>query len=370
MVRIGVPRETAPRERRVAATPETVKKLASIGSVVVEEGAGIAADIPDAAWAPAGASIGDPWSAELVLKVAPPSLAEVAKLSDGAVLVSHADPTDRPDVVAALAAKRISWAALERVPRISRAQKMDVLSSMATLAGYRSVLEAANTGGRFFPMMMSAAGTLTPVQVLVIGAGVAGLSALATAKRLGAVCRAFDTRPAVKDQVKSVGARFLELELDASAEDAGGYAKAVSAEFLAKEHALLAKHCAEVDVVITTALVAGREAPKLIDDAMVAAMKPGSVIVDLAAPRGGNCTATRPDEVVQTANGVWIVGPTDLPSRMAADASRLFARNVRELVLHFRGKATDGLNLDPEDEIIKATFVMLGGQTERGGASG
>lgn len=359
-MRLGVPGETRPRERRVAATPETVKKLAGLGfTVVVEAGAGSASRISDDDYVAAGAEIGDPWQCTVMIKVEAPTAEEAAKLPQGAVLLSHAWPDDQPDVVQALAGRGVTWLAAERVPRIARAQSMDVLSSMSNLAGYRAILEGAYHFGRYFPMLMTAAGTVPPAQVMVIGAGVAGLSAIATARRLGAVVRAFDTRPAVKEQVQSLGARFLEMELEESAETEGGYAKMASAEFLRKEMELFSKHTADVDIVVTTALVAGGKAPTLIPAYMVEGMKPGSVIVDLAAPRGGNCELTVPNEVVER-HGVTIVGHTDLASRMAPDASRLFARNYEKLMRHM--KSEEGLNLAADDEIVGPMLVLEEGQ--------
>lgn len=359
-MRIGVPREVRAGERRVAATPETAKKLVAAGfGVVVESGAGLGSAIDDAAFQAAGATIGsidDVWSSDIVTKVAPATPEEAARLREGAMLIGFAWPDDHPDVVGILQDRRASLVALELVPRIARAQKMDVLSSMANIAGYRAIIEASQHFGRFFPMLMTAAGSVPPAHVLVIGAGVAGLSAISTAKRLGAVVRAFDTRPAVKDQVKSVGARFLELELE-HAEDERGYAKEASAEFLRKEMDLLHRNSRECDIVVTTALVAGKKAPLLITEEMVRDMKRGSVIVDLAAQRGGNCALTRADEVVEV-NGVTILGHTNLPSRMAIDASRLYARNLLALLLHLKGKGKDALDVDKNDEIVKGVLLL------------
>jgi NAD(P) transhydrogenase subunit alpha len=356
--------ETRPGERRVAATPETTKKLVAAGiEVVVERGAGLNADVDDDAFVAAGATIADRdavWACDVVAKVAPPTHQEATRLAAGATVVSFAYPDESAEAITEIAARGASLVGMEFVPRTARAQKMDALSSTANLAGYRAVLEAAHYFGRFFPMLMTAAGTVPPAHVLVIGAGVAGLSAIATAKRLGAVVRAFDTRPAVKDQVKSLGARFLDIEVDAHAEDAGGYAREASAAALAKEREVLARSCRECDIVITTALVAGRTAPVLITAEMVRSMKRGSVIVDLAAQRGGNCELTVADQVVES-DGVTIIGHTNLASRMAADASRLYARNVLALSLHLKGKG-ERFDLASEDDIVRGVVLVRDGE--------
>lgn len=362
-MRIGVVRETRPRERRVAAVPETVKALAGRGAeVVVEPGAGEPAAAADEAYAAAGATIGPAdaaWGADLVLKVQPPTAEETQRLRRGAVLVGFLQPDLHADAAVALAARGVTALAMESVPRSARAQKMDALSAMANIAGYKAVLEAANAFGRYFPLLMTAAGTVTPAHVLVIGAGVAGLSAVATAKRLGAVVRAFDPRPPVREQVESLGARFIELPLEGVEETAGGYAATQSEAFLERERELLADHVKEVDVVISTALIPGQPAPVLITEAMVRAMRRGSVIIDLAAERGGNCALTVPDEIVEP-GGVTIMGPTDLPSRMADQASRLYARTVLNLVLHAWGE--NGFAIDLTDEITGAVARVHEGE--------
>lgn len=366
-MRIGVVRETRSDEQRVAATPETVGKFRAKGhEVVVERGAGIASSILDADFAAAGAQLVDTaeaWSSELVLKVQRPLPRgdghEAEKLAEGATVVSFVYPGDDPDMNRILAEKHANLVAMEAVPRISRAQNMDALSSMANIAGYRAVLEAAYLFPRYLPMFMTAAGRVPPAQVLVVGAGVAGLSAIATAKRLGAVVKAFDTRPAVKDQVKSVGGEFLQLELEANAEDKGGYAKAASEAQLARIRALLHENGSASDIIITTALVGGKTAPRLIEAATVHAMKPGSVIVDLAVEGGGNCALTERGAAIQV-NGVWVLGYTNLASRMPFDSSRLYARNVLNLLLHMVGKA--GSALDMTDEISGAATVMFRGE--------
>lgn len=366
-MRIGVPRETRSDERRVAATPETVKKLADKGhEVLVERGAGLSSSIPDADFAAAGAHLVDgdnAWAAELVLKVQRPQPRadghEVERLADGSTLLCFVYPGDDEELLASLARKRITVLAMEAVPRISRAQNMDALSSMANIAGYRAVLEAAQLFPRYLPMLMTAAGRIPPAQVLVVGAGVAGLSAIATAKRLGAVVKAFDTRPAVKDQVKSVGGEFLEIELDASAEDKGGYARAATAEQTEKIKALLHNTAVSSDIVITTALIGGRTAPRLIETETVRAMKPGSVVVDLAVEGGGNVACSERGAAIQV-NGVWVLGYTNLAARMPFDASRLYARNVLNLLTHFHGK--QGYVLDLADEITSGVAILHAGE--------
>lgn len=364
-MRVGVPRETEPGERRVAVTPETVKKLAKKGfEVVVEPGAGLGSDLEDRLYTEAGAilaSAEEVWALPVVCKVAPPSVAEARLLARGATLVGHGWPGDHPDVVQVVAERGASWVAVEFVPRIARAQRMDVLSSMANLAGYKAVLDATSHYGRFLPMLMTAAGTVPPSHVLVIGAGVAGLSAIATAKRLGAVVRAFDTRKAVADQVKSLGARFLEMPDLEDAEDASGYAKGLSEAFIEKEMELLGKHTHECDIVVTTALIGGKTAPTLITEDMVKNMRRGSVIVDLAAPRGGNCELCVPGEVVER-HGVTIIGYTNFPSRMARDASRLYARNLLSLLTHLKSKDDDTLSFDFDDEITRGVTLLHDGE--------
>ena len=366
-MRIGVVRETRSDERRVAATPETVKKLRDKGhELLVEAGAGVASSIPDADYASAGATVvsGDvAWGADMVLKVQRPLPKadghEADRLAKGAIVVSFVYPGGDDDLNRILAEKGATILAMEAVPRISRAQNMDALSSMANIAGYRAVLEAAYLFPRYLPLLMTAAGRIPPAQVLVVGAGVAGLSAIATAKRLGAVVKAFDTRPAVKDQVKSVGGEFLQIELEANAEDKGGYAKAASAEQTEKIKKLLHETGVQSDIIITTALVGGRTAPRLIEAETVRAMKPGSVVVDLAVEGGGNCALTERGAAIQV-NGVWVLGYTNLAGRMPFDASRLYARNILNLLMHFHGK--EGFKLDMNDEITGAVALTHQGQ--------
>ncbi|MBX3215790.1 MAG: Re/Si-specific NAD(P)(+) transhydrogenase subunit alpha [Labilithrix sp.] len=363
-MRLGVPKEIYAGERRVAATPDSVKKLAAMGlEVVVERGAGTGSGFTDEAYEAAGASLADAsvvWGeSDLVIKVRPPSHAEVATINDGAALVSLLQPERDEALPELLAAKRVSAIALERVPRVTRAQKMDVLSSMANLAGYRAVLEAAHHYQGFFGPQVTAAGTMPPARVLVIGAGVAGLAAVAAARALGAEVRAFDTRKATKEQVESLGAAFLTVELEEDGEGGGGYAKEMSPAFIAAEMALFRAQAAEVDVIVTTALVPGKKAPVLVKEEAVSAMKRGSVIVDLAAEQGGNCELCVPGEIV-TRHGVTIVGVTDLASRMGASASRLFANNV----VHLLAEIVDGarLHLDLEDDVIRPALVTHRGE--------
>jgi NAD(P) transhydrogenase subunit alpha len=355
---VAVPKETQPGERRVALAPDGVKAIAKLGlEVRVEPSAGEAAGFGDGAYAAAGAKLeaGALAAADLVLKVQPPSDAEIARLRSGATLASLMRPLDDPQRAAALARQGITTFALELIPRTTRAQAMDVLSSQATIAGYRAVLLAAMRMPKLFPMLVTAAGTITSARVFVIGAGVAGLQAIATAKRLGGVVEAYDTRAAAAEQIESLGARFVKLELDAGdAQDAGGYAKAQSEAFYEKQRALMASTAAKCDVVITTALVPGQRAPLLIDEAGVRGMKRGAVIVDLAAANGGNVALTRPDEE-RDVDGVLVLGPTNLPAEIPGDASRLFSRNLVALVTHL---VKDGqLALDLEDEITRGTLL-------------
>ncbi len=360
---VAVPKESAAGERRVALVPDGVKALAKAGlEIRVEAGAGLAAGFDDDAYTAAGARVDGEVlaSADLVLKVQAPSDAEVARLKGGAALISLLRPLDEPARAAALARQGVTAFALELLPRITRAQSMDVLSSQATIAGYRAVLLAAQRLPKLFPMLVTAAGTITSARVFVIGAGVAGLQAIATAKRLGGVVEAYDTRAAAAEQIESLGARFVKLELDAGdAQDAGGYAKAQNEAFYEKQRALMAATAAKSDVVITTALVPGQRAPVLIDEAGVRGMKRGAVIVDLAAPNGGNCACTKPGEDVDV-NGVLVLGPLNLASEIPADASRLFSKNVVTLVTHL---VKDGkLALDLEDEITRGTLLAHQGQ--------
>ena len=361
-MRIGVPTETAEGERRVALVPEIVRKLTGQGhEVLIEPGAGEGAGLPDALYTEAGATTGDPYSAEAVLKVAAPGAEEAAKLKGDAVLIGFLAPLTNREGLERIAASGATAFAMESIPRISRAQSMDALSSQATVSGYLAVLTAAEELPRFFPMLMTAAGTIKPAQVLVLGAGVAGLQAIATARRLGAVVTAFDVRAAVKEQVQSLGAKFFEVEgiTDASAET--GYARELTEEEQQRQREALQVQIARSDVVITTALVPGRPAPKLITADAVANMGHGSVIVDLAAEAGGNCEGTQKGEVIRTPHGVTIDGRLNLPSRMAEHASQLYARNVMSLLELMTGE--DGaLELDFEDEVLAGACVVRDGK--------
>jgi proton-translocating NAD(P)+ transhydrogenase subunit alpha len=353
-MKIGVPRETAPGERRVALVPEIVARLASGGfDVVVEQGAGEAASFLDAAFTEGGATIGDPWDTDLVAKVRKPSEEEIGRLHDGQLLVGFLQPLTDEEGIRRLASRGVTAFAMESIPRITRAQSMDALSSQATVSGYKAVVLAADRLPRFLPMLMTAAGTVAPAKVLVIGAGVAGLQAIATARRLGAVVSGFDVRPVVKEQVESLGAAFLELGV-VGEETEGGYARELSADEQQRQQEELEARIGDFDVVVTTALIPGRPAPKLIPRSAIESMQPGSVIVDLAAEAGGNAELTQPDEEV-VHEGVTILGPTNLPSSMPYHASQLYARNVSALVQHL---APEGeLRLDFEDEITAGACV-------------
>ncbi len=375
-VTIAVTRERREGETRCAVTPETVKKLIGLGATVrVEVGTGGGSSIPDADYAAVGAAVlADTRAvltgADILLKVRGPTAQETSALKSGAVVVALLDAWRDRETVKALAGAGATAFAMEFVPRITRAQVMDALSSQANLAGYRAVIEAAAAYGKGFPMMMTAAGTVAAAKVFVMGAGVAGLQAIATARRLGAVVTATDVRPASKEQVESLGAKFIAVEDEEfrAAETAGGYARAMSAEYQAKQAELTAAHIVKQDVVITTALIPGRPAPRLVTAAHVASMKPGSVLVDLAIENGGNVEGAKLNEVVTTASGVTIVGHGNLPGRIAADASALYARNL----LAFLGLVLkDGaVTLDLEDEILKAAVVTHGGEIVHEGVRG
>jgi NAD(P) transhydrogenase subunit alpha len=365
--RVAITRERRHGETRVAATPDTVKKLVGLGlDVSVETRAGLASSIPDAEYEAAGAEIAPTAkaalkSADIVLKVGAPPEDEVAELKRGAILVGLLDPyTERP-LLEALATAGVTAFAMEFVPRITRAQAMDALSSQANLAGYRAVIEAAAVYGRAFPMMMTAAGTVAPAKVFVMGAGVAGLQAVATARRLGAVVTATDVRPQVKEQVESLGAKFVAVEDEEfkAAETAEGYAKEMSAEYQAKQAALVSDHIKKQDIVITTALIPGRPAPKLVSAEQRASMKPGSVLVDLAVERGGNVAGAKPDQIADI-GGVKIIGYTNLPARIPADASNLYARNLVAFV-GLLVNADGALAPDLEDEILKGSMLTHDG---------
>ena len=375
-MRFGVPAEIRPGETRVAATPETVKKLAAGGkhSLVVQAGAGVRAAVRDAEFQAAGATIAasaaDIYAqSDIVLKVRGPEASELAALRRGSILVGLLNPYDAAGV-AALARTGVAGFALEWLPRITRAQAMDVLSSQANIAGYKAVVVAADEYGRFMPMLMTAAGTVKAARVLVLGAGVAGLQAIATAKRLGAVIEAFDVRPAVKEQVESLGAKFVEVpvseEEKRQAETAGGYAREMSEDYKRRQSALIDERSKAADIIITTALIPGRPAPVLVREETVRGMKPGSVIVDLAVEQGGNCPLSEPDRVV-VKHDVKIVGHTNLAAMLAADASALYARNVLNFVNLLVDPKSGELKLDRADEIIAGALVCIDGTVVKKG---
>jgi NAD(P) transhydrogenase subunit alpha len=372
-LRIAVPREIHPGERRVAATPETLPKLAKLGfQIAVESGAGEAAGFTDAAYEAAGATIVTDtrqlWAdADVVIKIRPPTdhpslgCHESELLHEGVTLVSSFAPAQNPELVERCRAKGASILALDAIPRVTRAQKMDVLSSMANIAGYRAVVEAAQHFGRFFTGQITAAGKVPPAKVLVLGAGVAGLAAIGAARGLGAVVFAFDTRPAVKEQVESMGATFVTVEFEEEGEGGGGYAKEMSAAFIAAEHALIEKLASEVDIIITTALIPGKPAPLLVTEKAIANLRPGSVIVDLAAERGGNAAFTRKDEVIDV-SGVKILGYTDLPSRMANVSSTLFGTNIFHLLSDMTKAGKAPFGIDEDDLVIRGALVANRGE--------
>jgi proton-translocating NAD(P)+ transhydrogenase subunit alpha len=360
---VGVPRETADGERRVALVPKVVERLHTRGvGVVVEPSAGSAALIPDSAFEAAGATIGDPWTARIVVKVTPPTGAEIARMDSGTVLIGFLAPLTKPDGVRALAQRRITGLAMESVPRISRAQSMDALSSQANVAGYRAAMLAAQQLTRFFPMLTTAAGTVPPAKVLVLGAGVAGLQALATARRLGAHTTGYDVRPEVAEQVRSVGAQWLDLGIEAAG--TGGYARELTESERVEQQERLAKAITGFDAVITTAQVPGRRAPTLVTAEAVRGMRPGSVVVDLAGESGGNCELTDPGKVI-VAHQITIAAPLNLPSSMPEHASELYARNVLallELIIDAEGV----LALDFDDEVVSGACVTGPGSANWG----
>ena len=368
-MRIAVPTETDRSEPRVAATPETVKKFRGLGAeVAVQSGAGLASGVSDADYEAAGATIGqDAWNtvngADVVLAVRRPWPETLNGAKPGAAVVSIMDPYGNEQALSALSHANVAAFAMEFMPRITRAQVMDVLSSQANLAGYRAVIEAAEEYGRAFPMMMTAAGTVPAAKTFIMGVGVAGLQAIATARRLGAIVTATDVRPATKEQVESLGAKFLAVEDEEfkQAQTAGGYAKEMSKEYQAKQAALTASHIAKQDIVITTALIPGRPAPKLISADMVRSMRAGSVIVDLAAERGGNCELTQAGQVFTTDNGVKIVGYTNIAARLPATASSLYAKNLFAFVETMIDKDSKALAINWDDELVKATLLTRDG---------
>jgi NAD(P) transhydrogenase subunit alpha len=368
-MRIAIITETDPVETRVAASAETVKKLVALGATIaVQSGAGTHSGMTDDDFAAAGATIAKTAKdalkdAEIVLKVRRPSSAEIKLIKKGALVLAIMDPYDSAEALAAMAAAGLTTFSMELMPRITRAQVMDVLSSQANLAGYRAVIDAASEYGRGMPMMMTAAGTVPAAKVFVMGAGVAGLQAIATARRLGAVVTATDVRPAAKEQVASLGAKFVAVEDEEfkQAETATGYAKPMSAEYQAKQSDLVAAHIAKQDIVITTALIPGRPAPKLVSEAMVKSMRAGSVIVDLAVERGGNVALAKPGETVMTANGVKIIGHLNVPGRVPASASALYAKNLFSFLETMIDKTTKALAINWEDELVKATNLTRDG---------
>ncbi|MBS2023253.1 MAG: Re/Si-specific NAD(P)(+) transhydrogenase subunit alpha [Deltaproteobacteria bacterium] len=367
-MRIGVPVETTPREKRVALIPETVKKLAAKKhELVIESGAGRASGALDDDYIKAGAQIAPSAEAlyadaDVILKLQAPSDRELALLRPQQTLISFVYPLSNPKLLKSLCARGVNVLAVDSIPRTTLAQMMDVLSSQATLAGYRAVLLAAEASPKLFPMLMTAAGTIAPAKVLVLGAGVAGLQAIATARRLGATVEAFDVRRVTKEQVESLGARFIEVEGAEDAQGAGGYAKEVSEETKKKQAALLLERASKVDAVITTALIPGKRAPILVDEAMVRAMRPHTVIVDIAAEQGGNCALTKPGERVTTDGGVIIVGELNLPAQMAVHASQMWSRNMEKLLLHLVGKEGTDLKLDATDEITRGVVTIRSGK--------
>jgi NAD(P) transhydrogenase subunit alpha len=369
-MKIGVPKEIFAGERRVATTPEVVGQLQKLGfSVLVEAGAGAEASFSDDAYSAAGCEIvakaDDLWSqADIILKVRGPEEQEAARLKAGKTLISFLWPAQNPELLKKLTASGATVMAMDSVPRISRAQKADALSSMANIAGYRAVVEAAQHFGRFFTGQITAAGKVPPAKVLVIGAGVAGLAAIGAAKSMGAIVRSFDTRPEVKEQIESMDAEFLMLDFEGEDDGAGegGYAKVMSAEFIKAEMALFAEQAKDVDIIITTALIPGKPAPRLITADMVRSMKNGSVIVDLAAEQGGNCELTEPGKVAKV-NGVTIIGYTDLPSRLAAQSSQLYGTNLRHLLTDLTPEKDGNIVVDMEDELIRGATVCKDGET-------
>lgn len=363
---IGVPRELLDGETRVAATPKTVEQIKKLGfEVIIEENAGFKASFEDDAFAQAGATIGNAqavWNADIIFKVNAPTDAEIALIKEGATLVSFIWPAQNPELMQKLSAKKINVLAMDAVPRISRAQALDALSSMANIAGYRAVVEAAHEFGSFFTGQITAAGKVPPAKVLVIGAGVAGLAAIGAANSLGAIVRAFDSRPEVKEQVQSMGASFLEIDFKEEGGSGDGYAKVMSEEFNRRALALYTEQAKEVDIIITTALIPGKPAPRLITKEMVATMKPGSVIVDLAAATGGNCELTQAGKVVTTENQVKIIGYTDLPGRLPTQSSQLYGTNLVNL-LKLLCKEKDGnINIDFEDVVLRGVTVIRDGK--------
>ncbi|MEQ4510056.1 MAG: Re/Si-specific NAD(P)(+) transhydrogenase subunit alpha [Dickeya sp.] len=365
-MRIGVPKERLANEARVAATPKTVEQLLKLGfEVAIERGAGKPASFDDSAYEQAGAIILDTaeiWQSDILFKVNAPLDEEIELTRAGSTIISFIWPSQNPALLEKLAARQVTVLAMDSVPRISRAQSMDALSSMANIAGYRAIVEAAHEFGRFFTGQITAAGKVPPAKVMIIGAGVAGLAAIGAAGSLGAIVRAFDTRPEVKEQVKSMGAEFLELEFEEEAGSGDGYAKVMSEAFIKAEMALFAAQAQEVDIIVTTALIPGKPAPRLITREMVQSMKPGSVIVDLAAQTGGNCELTVADQVTVTENGVKIIGYTDLPSRLPTQSSQLYGTNLVNLLKLLCKEKNGEIDIDFEDNVIRGVTVVKAGE--------
>jgi NAD(P) transhydrogenase subunit alpha len=362
---LAVPKETKALEKRVALTPEVVRELISKGfRVQIEAGAGLNSSIANQAYTDAGANLCASaretyQQADVILKVNAPEKEEISWMKPGAVLISFMFAATSPELLEACKSQGISAFSVDAIPRISRAQKMDVLSSQSNLAGYKTVILAANALGKIFPMLMTAAGTVKPAKVVIMGAGVAGLQAIATAKRLGAIVEVSDIRPETKEQVESLGAKFIEVKGDESIRTEGGYVKEVSAEFLEKQQALIAKHVAEADIVITTALIPGKKAPVLITDEMVKSMRMGSVIVDMATEQGGNCSLSERDQTV-VKHGVTIIGASNLPSLLPLNASQLYARNISTFLLHLADK--EGFKWELDEEITKGALIVKNGE--------
>lgn len=365
-MKIGIPGEIQPGERRVALTPDSAGQMQKLGfDLCIESGAGESANFSDSDYQNANVEVVDSdtlWNtSDIIMKVNAPKSEEIDRFRDGQTLISFIWPAQNEELMQKLSAKKINVLAMDSVPRISRAQKLDALSSMANIAGYRAVIEASQHFGRFFTGQVTAAGKIPPAKVMVIGAGVAGLSAIGTANSLGAIVRAFDTRPEVKEQVESMGAEFLELDFEEEGSGVGGYAKVMSEEFIKAEMALFAEQAKEVDIIITTALIPGRPAPELITEDMVKSMKAGSVIVDLAAEQGGNCKLTEAGQVVKK-HGVTLIGYTDLPSRLPAQSSQLYSTNLRHMLTDMTPEKNGEINIDMEDEVIRGTTVIKEGE--------
>ena len=366
-MKIGIPKEVHAGEKRVATTPEVAKQLIKLGfEVAIEAGAGSLANFSDASFVEAGVTVvkntKDLWSgSDIILKVRGPEPSEVKLLKQGQIYISFLWPAQNPELLKKLADKKVTALAMDMVPRISRAQKMDALSSMANIAGYRAVVEAAQHFGRFFTGQITAAGKVPPAKVMVIGAGVAGLAAIGAAKSMGAIVRAFDTRPEVKEQIESMDAEFLELEFEEEGSGTGGYAKVMSKEFIAAEMALFREQAKEVDIIITTALIPGKPAPELIMEDMVKTLKDGSVIVDLAAEQGGNCKLTQAGKVINV-HGVTIIGYTDLPSRLAATSSQLYGTNLRHLLTDMCKEKDGNVIVDFDDEVVRGATAVKDGE--------